>query len=131
MHTIIRLLVFLSVLVISSTAIAGDVSKGKKVFNKCKSCHSLTKNRMGPALGGIFGQKVGTVKGYRYSKAMRNSTIVWDEETLDKFLKNPKKYIKGTKMRYRGIKKQTSRDNLIKYLRRFLRKMHKKSNSLK
>ncbi len=118
MHTIIRLMFFLSVLVISSTAIAGDVSKGKKVFNKCKSCHSLTKTRIGPALGCIFGQKAGTVEGYRYSKAMKDSTIIWDEKTLDKFLKNPKKYIKGTKMRFRGIKKQSQRDDLITYLKK-------------
>ena len=49
---------------------------GEKVFKKCKSCHSLTKNKHGPALGNIFNKKVGSVKGYRYSKAMKKSDII-------------------------------------------------------
>ena len=90
---------------------------GKKVFKKCKSCHSLTKNKLGPALGNIFDKKVGSVKGYRYSKAMKKSDIIWNEDTLDKFLIKPRKYIKRTKMRFSGIKKKSQRDALIKYLK--------------
>ena len=90
---------------------------GKKIFKRCVSCHSLTKNRHGPALGNIFGKKAGSVKGYRYSKAMRNSDIIWTDCTLDKFLLKPRKYIKGTKMRFSGLKKKSQRDAVIKYLK--------------
>ena len=90
---------------------------GERVFKKCVACHSLTKNKMGPALGNIFGKKVGSVKGYRYSKAMRNSDIIWTDSTLDKFLLKPKKSIKGTKMRFFGIIKKEQSDALIKYLK--------------
>ena len=90
---------------------------GEKIFKRCVSCHSLTKNKMGPALGNIFGKKAGSVKGYRYSKAMRNSDIIWADCSLDKFLFKPRKYIKGTKMRFSGLKKKSQRDAVIKYLK--------------
>ena len=90
---------------------------GEKVFKKCVSCHSLTKNKMGPALGNIFGKKAGSVKGYRYSKAMRNSDVIWTDCSLDKFLFKPKKYIKGTKMRFFGLRKKDQREAVIKYLK--------------
>ena len=90
---------------------------GKKVFNKCKSCHSFTKNKIGPNLGNIFDQKIGTVERFKYSKAMKNSDIVWNSCTLDGFLKKPKKYIKGTKMRFAGLKKESHRKALIEYLK--------------
>ena len=90
---------------------------GEKVFKKCVSCHSLTKNKMGPALGNIFGKKAGSVKGYRYSKAMRNSDDIWTDCSLDKFLFKPKKYIKGTKMRFFGLRKKDQREAVIKYLK--------------
>ena len=90
---------------------------GERVFKKCKSCHSLTKNKLGPALGDIFNKKVGSVKGYRYSKAMKKSDIIWNDCTLDKFLIKPRKYLKGTKMSFSGIKKKSQREALIKYLK--------------
>ena len=90
---------------------------GQKIFKRCVSCHSLTKNKMGPALGNIFGKKAGSVKRYRYSKAMRNSDIIWTDCTLDQFLIKPRKYIKGTKMRFSGLKKKSQRDAVIKYLK--------------
>ena len=90
---------------------------GQKIFKRCVSCHSLTKNKMGPALGNIFGKKAGSVKKYRYSKAMRNSDIIWTDCTLDQFLIKPRKYIKGTKMRFSGLKKKSQRDVVIKYLK--------------
>ena len=109
---------WLSIIIImftlTSVTYAAD---GKKIFKRCVSCHSLTKNKHGPALGNIFGKKAGSVKGYRYSKAMRNSDIIWTDCSLDKFLLKPRKYIKGTKMRFSGIKKKSQRDALIKYLK--------------
>ena len=108
----------LSVILIMITFVGVTWSAdGEKVFKKCVSCHSLTKNKMGPALGNIFGKKAGSVKGYRYSKAMRNSDVIWTDCSLDKFLFKPKKYIKGTKMRFVALKKESHRDALIKYLK--------------
>ena len=108
-----------------STVMAADEPKpvvqsndlGKKVFKKCKSCHSFTKNKLGPSLGNIIDQKAGIVEGFKYSKAMKNSDIIWNACTLDGFLKKPKKYIKGTKMSFAGLKKKSHRDALIEYLK--------------
>ena len=90
---------------------------GEKVYRRCTTCHSTTKNKMGPSLENLFGRTAGTFEGYRYSKAMRKSEIVWDEETLKKFLKKPRKYIRGTKMRFSGIRKESQLDALIAYLK--------------
>ena len=100
-----------------SIAHAGTKVSGEKVFKKCVSCHSFTKNKIGPSLGDLFDKKAGSVKGFKYSKAMKNSDIVWNSCTLDKFLKKPRKYIKGTKMRFSGIKKESHRKALIEYLK--------------
>ena len=65
---------------------AGDVAAGEKVFKKCKACHVVNKeqNRTGPHLVNLFGRAAGSLEGYKkYSKAMKGSGIVWDEETLD------------------------------------------------
>lgn len=94
-----------------------QVLLGKKIYKKCTSCHSTTKNKVGPSLENLFGRTAGTFEGYKYSKAMRESGIVWNEETLKKFLKKPKKYIKGTKMRFSGIRKESQLDGLIAYLK--------------
>ena len=110
------LLVFLTVLLITSSAISGELS-GEKVFKKkCKACHSLTKKKVGPPLGDIWDKKAGSQKGYRYSKAMKRSKVIWTDETLDLFLANPKKYIKGTKMKIKGLK-PNHRSAVIEYLK--------------
>ncbi len=98
---------------------AAEAAKGKKVFNKCKICHSLKKGKkkIGPSLHGVIGRTAGTVKGFRYSKAMKKSGVVWDDKSLDTFLTKPKKFVPGTKMAFGGIKKQKDRDNLIAYLK--------------
>lgn len=96
---------------------AKQVVLGEKVFRKCVSCHSVSKNKMGPSLKNLFGRKAGTFEGYRYSKAMKNSEVVWDDETLKKFLKKPSKFIKGNKMRFSGIRKEHKLDALIAYLK--------------
>jgi cytochrome c len=99
---------------------AADAAKGKKVFNKCKICHSLKKGKkkIGPSLHGVIGRKAGTVAKFKYSKAMKKSAVVWDDKSLDAYLTKPKKFIPGTKMIFAGIKKKKDRDNLIAYLKK-------------
>lgn len=101
-------------------ASAADVKKGKKVFNKCKACHYVNKDKhkLGPSLKGVFGRKAGTAEGFKkYSKAMKGADIVWDDKTMAEFLKKPKKYIKGTKMSFAGLKKQKQIDDVIAYMK--------------
>ena len=105
-----------SVILIMFTGVT-YAADGQKIFKRCVSCHSLTKNKMGPALGNIFGKKAGSVKKYRYSKAMKKSDIIWTDCTLDQFLIKPRKYIKGTKMSFSGIRKKDQREAVIKYLK--------------
>ena len=76
----------------SGVALAdGDAEDGKKVFNKCKACHVVDdeKNRVGPHLVGIIGRPAGTVEGFKYSDAMKNSGITWDEVTIAEYLADP------------------------------------------
>lgn len=105
----------------ASDAAAGDVAKGKKIFAKCKLCHSVKKgkNKIGPTLYGIFGRKAGTEKGFkRFSKAMKKSGVVWDEKAIDEFLANPRGFIKRNRMPFPGLKKKSQRDDLIAYLKK-------------
>ena len=100
-------------------AAQGDAAKGEKVYKRCGGCHSLEagKKKVGPSLAGLFGRKAGSVEKFKYSKSMASSDIVWDEETLDAYLKNPKKYIPKNKMAFRGLKKDQQRADLIAYLK--------------
>lgn len=105
---------------IAGSANAADVTKGKKVYKKCKACHTLKaggKNKIGPNLNGVIGRKAGSVEGFKYSKAMKASDVVWDEANLDKFLKKPKKFMKKTKMSFAGLKKEKDRVNVIAYIK--------------
>ncbi len=101
---------------------AADVKKGKRVFNKCKACHTLVENkhRIGPSLHGIFGRTAGTTEKYKYSKAMKNAGaggLVWNEKTLAEYLAKPRSFVKGTKMTFAGIKKPTDMENLMAFLK--------------
>lgn len=97
----------------------GDPQKGKQVFNQCRACHSLqvAKNGIGPSLHGIIGEKAGMVPGYNFSSAMKKSTVVWNEQTLTKYLSNPQKFIPKNKMPFPGIKDEAKLQNLVAYLK--------------
>ena len=106
----------------TSPAMAGDAEKGEKVFKKCKACHVVEKERhkTGPHLVNLFGREAGSVDGYKkYSNQMKASGIIWDEDTLDGYLEAPKKYVKGTRMAFAGLRKDADRKNVIAYLRQF------------
>ncbi len=99
---------------------AADAKKGKKVFRKCVACHSITKgarHKVGPNLFGIFGRSSGKAPRYTYSKAMKSENLIWDEETLHAFVKNPKKVVKKTKMSFAGLRNDGQRADLIAYLK--------------
>ncbi len=104
----------------SQAALAeGDAAKGEKIYKKCKACHSLEagKKKVGPSLAGLFGRTAGTVEGFKYSAAMKDSGIVWDEETLDGFLTKPKDVVPKTRMAFPGFKKEQDRMDVIAYLK--------------
>ena len=99
---------------------AQTVENGKKVYNKCKACHTLKSNgkhRVGPNLYNVLNSKSASKKGYRYSRAMKNSGIVWTEKELNAYLKNPRKHIRGTKMAFSGLRKEIDRESVIMYLK--------------
>ena len=100
----------------------GDINRGEKVFKKCAACHSIVKggsNKIGPALYNVLGRQVGGVNDYKYSKALANYGKAWTFEELNGFLIKPAKWIKGTKMAYAGLRKETDRASVIKYLNKY------------
>ena len=104
---------------VSGAALAdGDAEAGKKVFNKCKICHTLEAgvNKVGTSLAGVIGRPAGTVEGFKYSEAMAGSGLTWDAATIDQYLADPKGFVPGNKMAFVGLKKEEERANVIAYL---------------
>lgn len=117
----IRILTFALLLSAAATlsAHAADAGAGQAVFkSQCAVCHSVVagKNAVGPSLAGILGRKAGSVEGFHYSAANRNSGLTWDEATLDKYLTSPRTVLPGTIMTYAGVKDDAKRADLIAYL---------------
>ena len=123
----ILLLLFGATLVLGATpAIAGgDAVRGKKVFNKCKACHSIKagKHKIGPSLAGVIDRKAGTAKGFKRYKGLKGADWTWDQATLDEYLTNPKKFVKSRNKRKSAmilkLKKKRDRDDVIAYLKSF------------
>jgi len=106
----------------SSGALAQDADAGKSSYNKCRACHDIgegAKNKVGPVLNGLNGRKSGSVEGYSYSDANKNSGITWNKEVFLEYIKDPKAKIPGTKMVFAGIKNDTEANNLWTYLASF------------
>jgi cytochrome c len=97
---------FLIVLVLGCTfaqpapagPLPGDAARGEDVYQACMDCHSLDKNDVGPRHRGVYGRRAGSLPDYSYSEALKSSNIVWNEETLDKWLADPQAFVPGAKM---------------------------------
>ena len=106
----------------ASGAQAQDADAGKTSFNKCLACHAIgenAKNKVGPVLNGLDGRKSGTVEGYSYSEANKNSGITWNKETFLEYIRDPKAKIPGTKMAFAGIKNENEANALWAYIAGF------------
>ena len=104
---------------ISALLALGDISHGEKVFKKCAACHLVNKggeNKIGPALYGVIGRKVGSKEDYKYSKAMAAYNKNWTFEEMNGYLRKPQSYIKGTKMAFAGLRKEKDRASVILYM---------------
>lgn len=115
-------LVAITLVAAAAPARAQDAAAGEKIFTQCRACHQVgesAKNVVGPKLNGLFGRKAGSVDGYSYSAANKNSGITWDEATFAEYIKNPKAKIPGTKMVYAGLKDEQRIRDLIAYLKQF------------
>ncbi len=97
----------------------GDPENGKRIFRLCAGCHSLRPGefRVGPSLAGLFGRKAGSVPGFRYSIALKNSSVIWDEKTLGAWLDNPRKLVPGNRMLFRGLRSGKHRADVIAFLK--------------
>ncbi|MGF1476886.1 MAG: c-type cytochrome [Geminicoccaceae bacterium] len=96
----------------------GDPEEGEKVFRRCRACHVVDQeqNRVGPHLVGIMGREAGSVEGFNYSDAMKNSGITWNEETIAAYLADPKGYIPGNRMAFAGLRQEQQITDVIAYL---------------
>jgi cytochrome c len=104
---------------LAAAVAAGDPKAGEAVYSRCLACHSLAQHRTGPKHCGLFGRRAGTSPGFEdYSPAMKSSGIVWSEKTLDRFLANPLKALRGTTMTYAGVEDAKERADLIAYMKK-------------
>ena len=97
----------------------GNIDHGKTIFKKCAACHSVSKsggNKIGPALWGVLGRQAGSISNYKYSKAKAAHGKLWSFKEMNEFLTKPKDWIKGTKMSFLGLKKETERAAVILYM---------------
>ncbi|WP_420102340.1 c-type cytochrome [Bosea sp. (in: a-proteobacteria)] len=109
-------------LLLARPAAAQDVEAGQRSFNKCRACHQIgegARNLVGPQLNGLIGRHSGSVEGYAYSTANKNSGLTWDEATFTDYIKDPKAKIPGTKMIFAGIKSEKEILDLIAFLKQY------------
>ncbi len=107
----------LSICFVAPAVAAPDVPRGEQIYVRCEACHALAYDRVGPRHCGLIGRTAGSVSAFAYSAAMKNSHIVWNDKTLDRFLASPLKMVPGTAMTYDGVPDAKDRADLIAYLK--------------
>jgi cytochrome c len=109
-----------ALLVAGAASAAGDAQRGARAFSACAACHTLESDRhlTGPSLHGVWGRKAGTVETYRrYSDALKRSHLVWDERTLDAWLREPQKVVPGNAMQFPELADEQARADLVAFLK--------------
>ena len=122
METRIVVAALAGISLMSSVATAQDMANGEDVFKKCRACHQVgdgAKNVVGPILNGIFGRKAGSIEGFKYSDANKESGLTWDDKTFATYIKDPKAAMPGNKMAFVGVKDDKDVADLIMFLKQF------------
>ncbi|MGI1661625.1 c-type cytochrome [Palleronia sp. KMU-117] len=103
----------------------GDAARGAEIFVQCSGCHEVgpgAENAIGPHLNGVFGRRAAAFEDYRYSKGLDRAGsdgLVWDLDTLDAYLENPRILVSGTRMSFPGLPDKQDRNDVLAYLRQF------------
>ena len=101
-------------------AAADPLARGARLYKRCQTCHTLEqdgRHRVGPNMWNLFGSTADQREGFAYSKAMSESGIVWDEETLSAYIENPRKFMPGNRMSYAGLRKPEDRAAVLAYIK--------------
>jgi cytochrome c len=103
----------------AGTQLSGNPASGERIFHQCMTCHSAAQgvNRVGPSLYGVIGRHSGSVPGFNYSDANKNSGITWSEQELFTYLENPQRTVPGTRMAFAGLRNPQQRADVIAYLK--------------
>lgn len=116
MRAVVALVVMTAALAVPVAHAEGcDAAQGQAAFGKCAACHSLEegKNLVGPSLHGLAGRKAGSLAGFGYSPALKNSGITWDAAGLDRFITDPQAAVPGSRMPFTGIKEPAERAAVV------------------
>ena len=125
MKTAVKLLTTIAAAALSANAALaqdGNAEAGEDVFKKCRACHDIgpdAKNKVGPMLNGLIGRKSGTIEGFAYSDANKNSNVTWDEATFLKYIEDPRAFMPGNKMAFAGVKEADDVKDLLGFLKQY------------
>ena len=106
----------------AATAFAQDPAAGENVFKKCRACHQIgegAKSGVGPHLNGLIGRPSGSVEGFKYSEANKNSGVTWTEDAFKKYIADPRGFMPGNRMAFAGLKDAKEIDDLVAYLKQY------------
>jgi cytochrome c len=98
-------------------AAADDANHGKVLFESCAACHSERPDALGPSLKGVVGRKSAALEDFRYSNPMKRANLVWDEDNLREYIKDPQAKVRGNRMPYSGLAEGKDVDDIIAYLK--------------
>ncbi|MGZ3284370.1 MAG: c-type cytochrome [Xanthobacteraceae bacterium] len=101
----------------ASPAAAADSDHGKVLYQTCAACHTERPDSLGPSLKGVVGRKSAALEDFRYSNPMKRANLVWDENNLREYIKDPQAKVKGNRMPYGGLTDGKDVDDIIAYLK--------------
>jgi cytochrome c len=108
---------FLVLALFATSAAAADAGNGKVLYQACAACHTERPDALGPSLKGVVGRKSAALEDFRYSNPMKRANIVWDEDNLRDYIKDPQAKVKGNRMPYGGLTEANEVDDIIAYLK--------------
>ena len=101
----------------AGTTAAADAEHGKALYQTCAACHTERPDALGPSLKGVVGRKAAALEGFRYSNPMKRANLIWDEDNLRAYIRDPQAKVKGNRMPYGGLTDANDVDDVIAYLK--------------